>query len=64
MKTPFGELRKLDRNANYYKHSHYEMRDLLIYIIQTLDSEFSAEVQNTNNPIGIIRSKVDRVLNK
>jgi len=57
MKTPFGELRKLE-------YSHYEMRDLLVYIIQTLDSEFSAEVQNTNNPIGIIRSKVDRVLNK
>lgn len=57
MKTPFGELRKLE-------HSYDEMRDLLIYIIQTLDSEFSAEVQNTNNPIGIIRSKVDRVLNK
>ena len=57
MKTPFGELRKLE-------YSHYEMRDLLVYIIQTLDSEFSAEVQNTHNPIGIIRSKVDRVLNK
>ena len=61
MKNPFvipkDELRELE-------HSHDEMRDLLIYIIQTLDSEFSAEVQNTNNPIGIIRSKVDRVLNK
>ena len=61
MKYPFviekDELRELE-------HSHYEMRDLLVYIIQTLDSEFSAEVQNTNNPIGIIRSKVDRVLNK
>ena len=51
-------------NYQELEHSHYEMRDLLIYIIQTLDSEFSAEVQNTNNPIGIIRSKVDRVLNK
>ena len=57
MKTSFDILRELE-------HSHNEMRDLLIYIIQTLDSEFSAEVQNTNNPIGIIRSKVDRVLNK
>ena len=57
MKTSFDILRELE-------HSHDEMRDLLIYIIQTLDSEFSAEVQNTNNPIGVIRSKVDRVLNK
>jgi len=57
MKTSFDILREL-------QHSHDEMRDLLVYIIQTLDSEFSAEVQNTNNPIGIIRAKVDRVLNK
>ena len=57
MKTSFDILREL-------QHSHDEMRDLLVYIILTLDSEFSAEVQNTYNPIGIIRSKVDRVLNK
>jgi len=57
MKTSFDILREL-------QHSHDEMRDLLVYIILTLDSEFSAEVQNTNNPIGIIRAKVDRVLNK
>ena len=75
MKTPFdlppyipSPVRKIIREM---EHSHDEMRDfhqelkkLLIFIIQTLDSEFSAEVQNTNNPIGIIRSKVDRVLNK
>jgi hypothetical protein len=57
MKTSFDILREL-------QHSHDEMRDLLVYIILTLDSEFSDEVQNTYNPIGIIRSKVDRVLNK
>ena len=53
-----------DNQLDTLEYSHDEMRDLLVYIIQTLDSEFSAEVQNTNNPIGIIRSKVDRVLNK
>jgi len=57
MKTSFDILRELE-------HSHNEMRDLLVYIIQTLDSEFYAQVQETDNPIGIIRAKVDRVLNK
>ena len=40
------------------------MRDLLIEIIQTLDSEYSKEVQSTNNSIGLIRSKIDNILNK
>ena len=40
------------------------MRDLLIEIIQTLDSEYSREVQSTNNSIGLIRSKIDNILNK
>ena len=39
------------------------MRDLLIEIIQTLDSEYSREVQSTNNSIGLIRSKIDNILN-
>ena len=42
---------------------HIEMRDLLIDIIQTLDSEYSREVQSTKNSIGLIRSKVDYILN-
>ena len=54
---PFDALRELER-------SHDEMRDLLIYIIQTLDNEFSSAVQNTSNPIGDIRERVDRLLNK
>jgi hypothetical protein len=37
--------------------------DLLIEIIQTLDSNFMNEVQSKDNPIGLIRHKVDRVLN-
>ena len=38
-------------------------KDLLIEIIQTLDSNFMNEVQSKDNPIGLIRHKVDRVLN-
>ena len=37
--------------------------DLLVEIIQTLDSNFMNEVQSKDNPIGLIRHKVDRVLN-
>ena len=38
-------------------------KDLLVEIIQTLDSNFMNEVQSKDNPIGLIRHKVDRVLN-
>tara|TARA_B110000438_G_C15534544_1_gene529950 strand:- start:335 stop:487 length:153 start_codon:yes stop_codon:yes gene_type:complete len=40
-----------------------QMRELLVFIIQTLDSEFNHKVQDKDNPIGLIRHKVDRVLN-
>lgn len=40
------------------------MRDLLIEIIQTFDSQLFSDVQNTDNPVGFLRSKVDRFLNK
>jgi len=39
-------------------------QEVLVFIIQTLDKEFNNEVQSTDNPIGLIRDKVDRVLNK
>ena len=38
-------------------------KDLLVEIIQTLDSNFMNEVQSKDNPIGLIRYKIDRVLN-
>ena len=41
-----------------------EKTELLVFIIQTLDKEFNDKVQSTDNPIGLIRDKVDRVLNK
>jgi hypothetical protein len=43
---------------------HTEMRKLLVDIIRTLDEEFFLEVQNTKNPIGLLRSKVDDFLNR
>ena len=40
-----------------------QYQELLVFIIQTLDREFMSKVQSTDNPIGLIRSKVDRLLN-
>jgi hypothetical protein len=40
-----------------------QYRELLVYIIQTLDEEFNHKVQDNKNPIGLIRDKVDKVLN-
>ena len=39
-------------------------QEVLVFIIQTLDKEFNSEVQSTENPIGLIRDKIDRILNK
>ena len=39
-------------------------QEVLVFIIQTLDKEFNNEVQSTDNPIGLIRDKIDRILNK
>ena len=44
------------------KKEKYE--EVLVFIIRELDTEFNNEVQSTDNPIGLIRDKVDRVLNK
>jgi len=46
----------------FNKKEQYE--DVLVFIIQTLDEKFYKEVQSIDNPIGLIRDKVDRVLNK
>ena len=44
------------------KKEKYE--EVLVFIIRELDKEFNNEVQSTDNPIGLIRDKVDRILNK
>ena len=44
------------------KKEKYE--EVLVFIIRELDKEFNNEVQSVDNTIGLIRDKVDRVLNK
>ena len=53
----------MDALTNLLKKNK-EKTELLVFIIQTLDKEFNNEVQSIDNPIGLIRDKVDRVLNK
>mgnify|MGYP003119509828 FL=1 len=57
MESMQGLVKEIFEDKEKYK-------DVLVFIIQTLDKEFNDEVQNTNNPIGLIRDKIDRVLNK
>ena len=57
MQSMQGLVKKIFEDKEKYK-------DVLVFIIKTLDKEFNDEVQNTNNPIGLIRDKIDRVLNK
>jgi len=52
-----NELRELERR-------HDAMERLLGEIIQILDYSHTKEVQDTGNAIGLIRSKVDNLLNK
>jgi hypothetical protein len=57
------ERKNMDALTKLLKRNN-EKTELLVFIIQTLDKEFNAEVQSTDNPIGLIRDKVDRILNK
>ena len=53
----------MDALTNLLKKNK-DKTELLVFIIQTLDKEFNDEVQTTDNPIGLIRYKIDRLLNK
>ena len=53
----------MDALTNLLKKNKYKT-ELLVFIIQTLDKEFNDEVQTTDNPIGLIRDKIDTILNK
>ena len=55
--TPFADLRALERR-------HDAMEKLLVEIIQTFDSQLYSDVQNTDNPVGFLCSKIDNLLNK
>ena len=66
-----SQLRKIIRKSLRDYHLVKEIFDnkekyqeVLVFIIQTFDKEFNNEVQSTDNPIGLIIDKVDRVLNK
>ena len=58
------KLTKLYKQYVQEVTKNQEMRDLLTEIIQTFDSQLYSDVQNTNNPVGFLRSKVDQLLNK
>jgi len=49
--------------ANLLKKNK-DKTELLVFILRTLDKEYNSEVQSTDNPIGLIRDKIDRLLNK
>jgi len=51
-----NELRELERR-------HDAMERLLVEIIQTFDSQLYSDVQNTDNPVGFLRNKIDNLLN-
>lgn len=40
------------------------MKTLLTEIIQILDYSYTKDIQDTGNAIGLIRSKIDHLLNK
>ena len=60
------EMAEIDRKEHLtetiIKMNKYH--DTLVFILRTLDDEYNNEVQSTNNPIGAIRDKIDRVLNR
>ena len=57
MQSMQGLVKRIIEDKEKYK-------DLLVFIIKTLDKEFNDEVQTTDNPIGLIRDKIDTILNK
>jgi len=58
------EIENIIQKVNQEKlKEHTEMRKLLVEIIRTLDDEYFREVQSTKNSIGLIRSKIDKLIN-
>ena len=58
------EIENIVQKVNQEKlKEHTEMRKLLVEIIRTLDNEYFREVQSTKNSIGLIRSKIDKLIN-
>jgi hypothetical protein len=67
------EMTNPNNNQNAYKQAlqinrdlkreNDRIKDVLVFTIQSLDEEFSKEVQSKENTIGLIRHKIDEVLN-
>ena len=58
------EIENIVQKVNQEKlKEHTEMRKLLVEIIRILDDEYFREVQSTKNSIGLIRSKIDKLIN-
>jgi len=60
----YEEKKKLMQLYKKEVTENQEMRDLLTEIIQTFDALLYSDIQNTDNPVGFLRSKVDQFLNK
>jgi len=60
------KIAEIDKKEHLIKmmNKKDKYHDTLVFILRTLDDEYNNEVQSTNNPIGAIRDKIDRVLNK
>ena len=60
------KMAEIDKKEHLIKmmNKKDKYHDTLVFILRTLDDEYNNEVQSTNNPIGAIRDKIDRVLNK
>ena len=64
MKSMQGLVKEIFDKKEKAEYLNIQYEKVLVFIIQTLDKEFNNEVQSVDNPIGLIRDKVDRVLNK
>ena len=60
------KMAEIDRKEHLIKmmNKKDKYHDTLVFILRTLDKEYNNEVQSTDNPIGVIRDKIDRLLNK
>jgi len=64
MKSMQGLVKEIFDKKEKAEYLNIQYEKVLVFIIQILDKEFNNEVQSVDNTIGLIRDKVDRVLNK
>jgi hypothetical protein len=54
----------LENKIDKLKEDNKKQRDLLIFILRDLDKHYNVEVNHTDSILGIIRYKIDYLLNK